>query len=71
MKMTKQEWRDCIDFLVNAEIGQYAEYEGRMIEIVDMIAGDYMMFDENHEFCGVTNQTRKAAHFLSTGKFNG
>lgn len=67
MKMTNKEWNMGIDFLKNAEEGQWVEHNNRRVEIVSMIAGKFMLLDKSG-FAGVVDEEWRAMEFLRSGK---
>lgn len=68
MMMTAREWNMGIEFLKTAEEGQWVEHNGRRVDVIPMVAGRFVMFEKNMEFCGATDEEWRAMQFLQTGR---
>lgn len=55
-------------FLENAEIGEYVEYDGKTIEVVDMAGGRFLCLDSRLDVVKLTWKTDKAVDFLMNYK---
>lgn len=66
--MTVNEWNHVIKYLGNAECGDWVQNEKRMVEVVDMCGGKYLLLDDEGEVAGLTDETWRAACFLENGK---
>ena len=62
--MTGKEVIECMDFLRDAEVGQWAYNCGRMVEVVDMVGGRYLLTDEHGDVDGLTFSEVKAVQYL-------
>ena len=53
----------------DTEEGDYvdSEEDGRHVDVVDWCGGRFAMYDEDGEYCGVTDDALKAAKFLNGG----
>ena len=66
--MTNKEWNDGIEYLENAKVGDHLEHNGRTVEVVNMIAGQFLCYNELNEFVCLVDESWKAMHFLRFGK---
>lgn len=66
--MTSKEWNTGIEFLESAKEGFFVENLGRTVEVVNMIAGRFMLLDKNGTFAGVVDEEWRAMEFLKSGK---
>ncbi len=59
------EWLSAVEFLINAEKGQYVENDyGDYVIVGDMCGGRYEKYDRTHEFCGVEDSAAEAVLWL-------
>lgn len=66
--MTNREWNMAIEWAqANRQEGDWAEHEGRSVEIVSMCGGQFLLTDEDG-FRGLADTPLKAVWFLSTGE---
>ena len=66
--MTTYEKETTYDYLENAEVGDFVEYDGRVVEVTDMVGGRYL-FIENGYVSGQADQTHYAIQFLCNGGY--
>lgn len=56
------------NFLKNAEIGEYVEYDGKTVEVVNMVGGRYLCLDSRNEVVRLVGSTAAANDFLMNYK---
>ena len=66
--MTTREWNEALEYLENAEVGSWAENEGRTVEVVSMEGGSFLFLDRNNEVCGLEYEVWRALEFLKSGR---
>lgn len=62
--MTNTEWNAALDFLCEAEEGDYVTFGNRTVIRVYMCGGDYIMY-KNNEFYELTDDVTIALMFLA------
>ncbi len=62
--MTNTEWNMGIEFLMSSEEGDWAENNGKTVEVTNMCGGRYLMRDEDGEVSGLTDDVVVAMLFL-------
>ena len=62
--MTNTEWNMGIEFLMSGEEGDWAENNGKTVEVTNMCGGRYLMRDEDGEVSGLTDDIVVAMLFL-------
>ena len=60
-------WDEVMERLKNSDEGDWAEHEGRTVEVVDMCGGRYLLLDKNGEVAGLVNTEQEAMLFLKSG----
>lgn len=55
-------------FLENAEIGEYVEYDGKTVEVVNMVGGRFLCLDNRLDVVKLTGKPDKACDFLMNYK---
>jgi hypothetical protein len=58
---------EVIEWLKNGDEGDWAEHEGREVEIVNMAVGRYLLRSKNGEFVTVVSTVQEAMLFLKSG----
>lgn len=67
--MTNREWNMGLEYLMNAEVGDYVEHEGRIVVVGNMIGGRFECYAD-HEFITVVETEVEAMMFLANGKYS-
>jgi len=62
------DWNAIADFLEQAQVGDFVEYNDRTVEVVNMVGGKFLHYDENGEIAGLVNAVWKSCDFLKFGK---
>ena len=67
--MNNKEWNRFVEWAnSNRQVGDWAEHNGRTVDIVSMEGGSYWCTDNNDEFAGLVQTPLQAAWFLLTGE---
>ena len=61
--MTTKEWNEGIEFLETADEGCWIENSNRRVEIVNMIGGRFLCFEDD-EVCKLCDEEWRAMSFL-------
>lgn len=65
--MTNTAWNEAIEWAMgNREAGDWAEHEGRQVEVVTMCGGRFLC-TEGGEVCGLVDSPVQVAVFLLKG----
>lgn len=65
--MQNVDWNEVAEWLKNSHEGDWAEHEGRTVEIVDMCGGRYLLLDKDGEVAGLVDTEQEAVLFLKSG----
>ena len=65
--MTIAERNNIIEYLTNADEGEYVEYDGRVVEVTNMSGGRYLFFDEEGNVSGQADSELICIKFLKEG----
>jgi hypothetical protein len=61
------EEKEVMEWLLNGDEGDWAENEGREVEVVNMAVGRYLLRSKNGEFVTVVDTVQEAMLFLKSG----